>query len=120
MDTNTITGAIIGCAFRVSNALGVGYLEKVYENALAHELRKSGLLVLQQAQVPVMYDGVEVGHYSPDLLVERMVIVELKVAKTIDEMHQAQLLNYLRSTKLNSGLILNFGTTHLGVRRMNL
>ena len=120
MDMNSITGAIIGCAFRVSNSLGTGFLEKVYENALAHELRKESLAVLQQAQIAVTYDGVEVGHYNPDLLVERMVIVELKVAKAIEEAHEAQLLNYLRSTGLRAGLLLNFGTSRLGVRRMNL
>lgn len=105
---------------RVSNTLGVGYLEKVYENSLALEIRKDGLLVLQQAQLSVFYDGVEVGHYNPDLLVEREIIVELKVARAIDLAHEAQVLNYLRATNLHTGLILNFGTKHLGIRRMNL
>ena len=85
MDTNGITGMTIGCAIRVSIVLGTGYLEKVYENALAHEIRKSQLRGLQQAQIAVVYDGVEVGHYSPDLLVEREIIVELKAAREIDE-----------------------------------
>jgi GxxExxY protein len=120
MDRNEITGAIIGAGMRVSNTLGVGYLEKVYENALTHEIRKVGLAVEQQAQLSVFYDSVEVGHFSPDLLVEGMVIVELKVARAIDPMHEAQLLNYLRATGLHTGLILNFGTPHLGIRRMNL
>ena len=120
MDRNEITGAIIGCGMRVSNALGVGYLERVYENALAHEIRKAGLAIGQHPSLTVMYDGVEVGHYTPDLLVEREVIVELKVAKAIDPAHEAQVLNYLRTTDLRIGLILNFGTPHLGVRRMNL
>jgi GxxExxY protein len=120
MDTNGITGVVIGAAMRVSNVLGVGHLERVYENALAHEIRKGGLVVLQQAAVPVDYDDVEVGHYSPDLLIERQVLVELKAARAIDERHEAQLLNYLRATNLHAGLILNFGTPRLRIRRMNL
>jgi GxxExxY protein len=120
MDTNTMTGAIIGGGILVSNALGVGYLEKVYENALAHEIRKVGLRVLQHPALTVTYDGIEVGHYTPDLLVEEQIIVELKAARAIDPAHEAQVLNYLRATNLRTGLILNFGTPRLGIRRMHL
>lgn len=103
-----------------SNTLGVGFLEKVYENALCVEMRRQGLDVIQQAQIAVFYEGVEVGRYSADFIVERRVIVELKVARLIDTAHEAQLLNYLRATGLEAGLLLNFGTPRMGVRRMHL
>lgn len=88
-----VTQRIIGCAFTVSNGLGAGFVEKVYENALAHELRKAGLTVAQQCGVSVMYDGVAVGEYATDLLVEGSVIVELKAVRVLDDVHRAQCLN---------------------------
>jgi GxxExxY protein len=120
MDVTGITERIIGCALRVSNTLGCGFLEKVYENALTHEARKCGLTVLQQVQSPVFYDGVEVGRYVADLLVDHRVIVEVKATKAIDDIHKAQVLNYLRATNLQVGIILNFGTPRLGIRRLSL
>ena len=120
MELDRITEGIIGCGIRVSNALGVGFLERVYENALSIEMRKLGLDVIQQAQLSVYYDGVEVGRYSADFVVANQVIVELKVAKLIDPAHEAQLLNYLRASGLKTGLLLNFGTPRMGVRRMHL
>ena len=113
-----LTRRIIGCAIRVSNTLGSGFLEKVYEFALAHELRKAGLHVQQQHGVSVLYDGIVVGDYRADLIVEDVVIVEVKAAKAIDPGHQAQLLNYLKAASLKVGLILNFGTPRLGIKRM--
>lgn len=120
MNTDRITEAIIGGAYKVSNTLGVGFLEKVYENSMVVELRKIGLSVEQQVQIKVFYEGVEVGIYVADLLVENSVIVELKAAKAIDEIHQAQLLNYLKATGYKTGLILNFGTPRIGIKRMVL
>jgi len=120
MNTDAITAEILGSAFRVSNGLGVGFLEKVYENALVHELRKAGLLVRQQESIPVVYDGVRVGDYYADLIVSDSVIVEVKAARGLDPAHEAQLLNYLRATSMRVGLILNFGTPRLGVKRMML
>jgi GxxExxY protein len=117
-ELNPLTEKIIGGAFKVSSTLGVGFLEKVYENALAHELRKAGLKVEQQKPITVYYDGVEVGHYDADLLVEGVVIVELKVAKALDDIHMAQCLNYLRATRLSLCLLLNFGTPKLTVKRI--
>ncbi len=117
MDVDRVTRKIIGCAFRVSNILGVGFLERVYGNATRIELCKAGLVVTQNAAIRVLYDGIEVGFYIADMLVEERVIVELKVAKAIDPRHEAQVLNYLRATSLQTGLILNFGTPRLGVRR---
>ena len=95
-----ITRKIIGCAYTVSNSLGSGFLEKVYENALTHELRKAGLQVVQQFGTPVFYDGVVVGDYIADLLVEQFVLVELKAAKALDDIHMAQCMNYLKATGL--------------------
>lgn len=118
MDVNEVTEVIIGAAITVSNTLGVGFLEKVYENALAHELRKTGLTARQQCPIQARYDGVIVGDYVADILVADSAVVELKAAKTIDKIHEAQLLNYLRASGIKVGLILNFGTPHLGIKRM--
>ncbi len=115
-----LTSRIIGSAMTVSNGLGTGFLEKVYENALAHELQKAGLSVLQQRNVTVMYDGVIVGDYAVDLLVEEAVIVELKAVKAIAEIHRAQCINYLRATGLRVCLLFNFGNPRLEIRRVVL
>ncbi|HWP41614.1 MAG TPA: GxxExxY protein [Blastocatellia bacterium] len=120
MNTDIVTRRIIGCAMKVSNDLGVGFLEKVYVNALMIELQKAGLFAEQQKRIAVLYDGIIVGEYTADILVENKVEVELKVAKGIDEMHMAQLLNYLKATGMRIGLIINFGTPKLGIRRMVL
>lgn len=104
----------------VSNALGNGFFEKVYENALAIELRKKGLKAEQQKHMSVIYSGTVVGEYAADILVNSKVILELKAARVIEKIHEAQLLNYLKATGLQIGLILNFGTPKLGIRRMVL
>lgn len=113
-----MTKRVIGCAFAVSNVLGGGFLEKVYENALAHELRKAGLSVEQQHRVPVCYDGVVVGDYVADLLVENEVLVELKSVKSVDENHMAQARNYVKATGLPICLLINFGTPKIEVKRV--
>jgi GxxExxY protein len=118
--SNDVTERIIGCAFVVSNALGAGFLEKVYENALAHELRKAGLKVLQQYRIQVFYDGVIVGEYVADLLVEDSVLVEIKAVRGVDEVDAAQCINYLKATKLKICLLLNFGRPRLEIRRLAL
>ena len=92
----------------------------MYENALAHELRKAGLSVLQQRGVTVTYDGVIVGDYAVDLLVDEAVIVELKAVKAIAEIHRAQCINTLRATGLLVCLLLNFGNPRLEIRRVVL
>ena len=109
---------IIGCAFKVANALGPGYLEKVYENALLHELRKPGLKVQAQKSIEVWYDGVLVGDFIADLLVEDRVLVELKACRTLGDVHTAQALNYLAATGLKICLLLNFGSPKVEVRRL--
>jgi GxxExxY protein len=117
---NLLSKRIIGSALTVLHALGAGFLEKVYEDALVHELRKSGLAVSQQHPMVVRYDGIVVGEYAVDLLVEHIVLVELKVAKAIDEIHLAQCLNYLKATGLHLCLLLNFGKPRLEIKRIVL
>jgi len=92
----------------------------LYENALVHELRKSGLAVSQQHPMVVRYDGVVVGDYAVDLLVEDTVLVELKVARAIDDIHRAQCMNHLKATGLRLCLLLNFGTPRLEIKRVVL
>ena len=104
-----ITGKIIKAFYKVYNTLGVGFLEKVYERALFTELKEMGLRVQAQQPIIVYYNGQNVGDYFADLIVENKVILEIKTAFTIDKTHEAQLLNYLKATELEVGLILNFG-----------
>jgi GxxExxY protein len=119
-EKDKLTEAIIGCAFKVSNTLGCGFLEKVYENAMVIELRAAGLGCEQQKKIPVTYHGALVGDYYADVLVEGQVILEIKSVKAIDEIHQAQLINYLKATGIHKGLIINFSTPKLGIKRMVL
>jgi len=102
---------IIGCAYRVHNTLGEGFLEKVYENALAIELRRHGLDVVQQAPIQVRYAGQVVGDYYADLWVEGRVILELKAVQELSPVHEVQLVNYLKATGVDIGLLLNFGSS---------
>ena len=104
-----LTEQIIQAFYAVYRTLGYGFLEKVYENALAIELRKMGLAVVQQAEIEVYYAGVLVGKYYADLLVADAVIVEIKAVRELLKIHQAQLLNYLKATPYEVGLLLNFG-----------
>jgi len=104
-----VTEQIIKAFYAVYNVLGYGFLEKVYENALAIELRRMGLKVVQQVSIQVYYAGELVGEYFADLLVEDKVIVEIKALRALLEEHEAQLLNYLKATPYEVGLLLNFG-----------
>jgi len=117
---NPITEKIIGCAYTVSNILGAGFLEKVYENALAHELIKAGLKVQQQVPIQVRYDGLVVGDYLADLLVEDCVLVELKAIQGLEDVHKAQCINYLKATGLRLCILLNFGTMRVEIKRIAL
>ncbi|MEO9593345.1 GxxExxY protein [Rhodopirellula bahusiensis] len=119
-ELNKLTEKIIGCAFRVSNTLGCGFLEKVYENALVHELRKNGFDATQQAPIEVDYDGVVVGQYFADILVSKAVIVELKSIKEFNDAHVAQCINYLKATGLPICLLLNFGKPRVEIKRFRL
>ncbi len=115
---NGITQTIIGCAYEASNTLGIGYVEKVYENALVHLLRKNGLSVAQQQPMTVVFDGVVVGEFCADLLVEGQVLVELKAVSDLSDVHTAQALNYLRATGLPVCLLINFGRPKIEVKRL--
>lgn len=115
---NALTESIIKCAFRVSNTLGSGFLEKVYENALRVEMDGERLSVRQQHPVQVSYRGEVVGEYVADFLVEDFIIVELKAVQALDEVHMAQCLNYLKATGLTLCLLLNFGRPKLEIRRI--
>jgi GxxExxY protein len=116
--SNGITETIISAAFEVSNDLGAGFLEKVYENALFHEISKRGLHVLQQHPIDVWYDGVIVGNYCVDLIVEDDVLVELKVVKHFDDIHLAQCLNYLKATGKHLCLLINFAQPKVEIKRI--
>ncbi len=118
IDINQVTEKIIGCAYRVSNSLGIGFVEKVYENALAHDIQIFGLKVAQQAPIKVLYDGIVVGDFFADLLVEEKVLVELKAVSMLKDEHVAQSLNYLRATGLEICLLINFGTTKVQLKRL--
>ena len=115
---NTLTEKIIGCAYKIGNTLGCGFLEKVYENALMIELTKAGLSVEQQYSITVTYDGQTVGEYVADFLVEGEVIIETKAVKKIEDIHLAQCLNYLKATGLKVCLLINFGNTRVEVKRL--
>ena len=104
-----ITEKIIQAYYKVYNTMGYGFLEKIYENSLAIALRKAGLKVEQQKNIKVYFEAEEVGDYYADLLVENLVIIEVKAAKALAEEHEAQLVNYLKATTIEVGLLLNFG-----------
>ena len=114
---NRLSERIVGCVFALFNTLGAGFLEKVDENALGHEPRKAGLMVAQQCGIIVRYGDVVVGDYAVDLLVEDSVLMELKAAKAIDDIHHAQCLNYLKASGLRMCLQMNFGRPRLDIKR---
>ena len=117
-EVNDITEKIIGCAYKVSNTLGIGFVEKVYENALVVLTRKSGLAVEQQYSIKVMFEGVVVGEFFADLFVEKRVLVELKAVSMLMDEHTAQSLNYLRATGAEVCLLINFGKPKIEIKRL--
>ena len=124
MNTNSrewldaLSSKVIGCAFSVSNSMGCGFLEKVYENALAVEFRYTGISYSQQASFLVRHRHEVVGEYIPDLIVGEALIIEVKALPALTAMHQAQCMNYLRATGLKAGLLLNFGRPKVEVKRV--
>ena len=109
MIDDDLTRTIIGCAYKVHNALGTGFLEKVYENALRIELQKMGFRIKQQEPIDVLYEGEVVGDFYPDLWINDRVIIEVKAVQTLAKEHEVQLVNYLTATGVNDGLLINFG-----------
>ena len=104
-----LTDSIIKVFYLIYNHLGYGFLEKVYENAMAIELLNSGLFIKTQQPVKIKYNGKEIGFYITDIIVNNCVIIEIKAAESLCEEHEAQLLNYLKATDIEVGLLLNFG-----------
>lgn len=104
-----ITDQIIHSFYKVYNKLGYGFLEKVYENSLLIELNECGLKCESQLPITVYYNNQKVGNYFADLIVEDLIIIELKAAESIDEAHEIQIINYLKATRMEVGLLLNFG-----------
>src|SRR5207237_3268932 len=119
-EIDRVTEKIIGCAFTVGNRLACGFLEKVYENSLIIEMRKSGLTVAQQKVIEVRYDDCVVGTYVADVVVEGTVLLEIKAVKFFDEIHTAQCLNYLKITSLPLCLLINFGRPRVDIKRVIL
>lgn len=115
---NTLTAAVIGAAHTVSNTLGAGFLEKVYENALAIEFVKCGLHFSRQHRVNVNYESHIVGEYIADFLVADTVLVEIKAVNGLDQIHVAQCMNYLKATGLRICLLINFGRPKVEVKRI--
>jgi GxxExxY protein len=114
MELESLTGRILQAAFRVHSVMGPGLLESVYEAALTHELRKAGLLVATQVEVPALFDGIKLDvAFRADMIVEASVILELKSVEALVPVHSKQLLNYLRLSGLKVGLLLNFNTVSL-------
>jgi len=113
-----LTGGIIGCAFEVYKNLGYGFLEKVYENAMMIELRAKNLKADNQFPIKVKYKGNIIGDYFADIFVEDTVMVELKTEKSYNKKHEAQLLNYLKATGMQLGLLLNFGANRCHPKRL--
>lgn len=117
MEHEELTEAIIGCAMTVHTALGPGFLESVYQKALAHELRKQGFSVLCDRSLQVYYDGVVVGEFEADMMVEELVLIENKAVHALIPKHEVQLVNYLTATGTDIGLLLNFGADRLQFKR---
>ena len=111
------TKRIIGAAMKVHSGLGPGFLETVYRRALAHELRKAGLKAICEYPTAVRYDGIDVGEFVADILVEDSVILEIKANLALVTANEVQLVNYLTATGIETGLLLNFGAESLQFRR---
>ncbi|TVQ10954.1 MAG: GxxExxY protein [Balneolaceae bacterium] len=117
MDHEALTQTIIGCAMKVHRTLGPGFLELVYQRALVHELKKAGLAAECERKLAVVYDGVVIGEFAADLIVEGIVLIENKSVVQLTRAHEVQIVNYLTATGLKIGLLLNFGSDRLQFKR---
>ena len=120
MDINELTYKINGAIFEVNKVLGAGFLEKVYENALVIEMRGRGLKADSQVPIQIKYKGQVVGEYYADVVVEDKIIIELKAVESLQKIHEAQLLNYLKATKYKIGLLVNFTHPKAEIKRFIL
>ena len=117
MELSDLTEKIIGCAFRVYNTLGSGFLESVYHKSLHIELEKSGLSSEVQKPIKVYYDYQPVGDFIADIIVNQLVVVELKAIQSLSKAHEVQLVNYLKATGIPVGLLINFGEEKIEIKR---
>lgn len=117
MEYAELTEKIIGCAITVHRTLGPGFLESVYQNALAHELRKANLEIECERKIQVTYDRVVVGDFAADMLVQRAILIENKAVQSLVPAHEVQLVNYLTATGIEIGLLFNFGAERLEFKR---
>ena len=111
MDINDLTHKVIGFAFKIHNTLGAGFVESVYENALKIELRKIGISAFQQEELDVFYEGERVGRFKPDLWIPNALIIEVKALQALSKAYEVQLVNYLTATRIDNGLLINFGSS---------
>jgi GxxExxY protein len=111
MEINDLTHTIIGCAYKVHNVLGAGFLERIYENALKIELDKLGIDARQQEELPVWYEKQMVGIYYPDLWIDKQLIIEVKAVQNLAKEHELKLVHYLAATNIDNGLLINFGSS---------
>jgi GxxExxY protein len=118
-DHDPLTEAVIGSVFKVANTLGSGFLEKVYENALAIELQGAGLAFEQQVPITVSYQNQVVGSYIADLVIEGRLLIELKACRALEDAHTAQCLNHLKAMGLPTCLLVNFGTSKPQIKRLS-
>lgn len=117
MDVEQLIRKVMDCAGNIRRQLGPGYLEAVYKNAMLVELRKNGLSYEVEKPINVYYDGVLVGEYKADIVVENMLIIELKAVNSLHVAHELQLVNYLTATGVDNGLLINFGSEELQFKR---
>ena len=113
-----LTYKIIGCAMKVHNTLGNGFQEVIYQRCLAIEFEKQGLNFVREQEIPIFYEGIDVGTRRVDFLIENQVMVELKALTKLEDVHLAQGLNYLSAYNLDKGLLINFGANSLEVKRL--
>jgi len=112
-----LTEKVIGCAINIHRVLGPGFLENIYHQALTHELNKAGISYVSEARIKVMYDGIVLGDYIADFLIDKCVVVELKAIEVLLKAHEIQLVNYLSAIKFDLGLLINFGGQKIQVKR---
>jgi len=112
-----LTEKIIGCAITIHRVLGPGFLENIYHRALAHELSKAQIPFLSEAPMQVMYDGIVLGDYIADFLIDKRVVIELKAVDLLTKAHEIQLVNYLTAIRYDVGLLINFGGSKVQVKR---
>lgn len=117
MERDDLTGTIIGAAMKVHRTLGPGFLESVYRHALAHELKRQGIPVESEVKLTVHYDGVAVGDFTADMVVDKQLIVELKAVSALTQAHEVQTVNYLTATGIEVGLLINFGAASLEFKK---